>query len=76
MTDSAAGCTKLTLVHSDIVGLDKLDSGMNSEALQAQVEAGLITAEERVLLEASVAHFRASEPLMILTMLMACGEKP
>ena len=64
------------MVHSDIIGLDKLDSGLDPEALQAEVEAGLITAEERTLLEASITHFRASEPLMLITMVMVCGEKP
>jgi SAM-dependent methyltransferase len=75
-----AGFTKLELdsfpLHSDIVGFDKMLPKVDPIVWRSEVEAGRITEEEMQMLIASDEKYSASEPIAILTILMASGEKP
>ncbi|MDQ3706145.1 MAG: methyltransferase domain-containing protein [Chloroflexota bacterium] len=77
---SAAGFQDLDLeliiFHSDSVGLDLLLGGFNQEALQVQVEAGLLSQQDADTLWKAHTNFLNSEyPYMALVAFMACGTK-
>jgi len=68
--------TEALVRHSDALGIDKVFPKGDPAFLQADVEAGIITEQERELLANSIDEFYAGDPLVQLIVLMAYGEKP
>lgn len=68
--------TEALVRHSDALGIDNVFPKNDPSFLQADVESGLITEEEKALLIKSGDDFYAGDPLVQLIVLMACGEKP
>jgi ubiquinone/menaquinone biosynthesis C-methylase UbiE len=66
---------EIVAIHSDIVGIDAVAPKLSVERWQPEIEAGKITAHELKLLIDSSEHFHATQPLALILMLMACGEK-
>ena len=62
--------------HGDVYGIDTLAPRQGPDDFKPQLEAGLINEEEFHMLNASQEEFYSSDPLVIMTMLMACGTKP
>jgi ubiquinone/menaquinone biosynthesis C-methylase UbiE len=62
--------------HSDIVGLEALGPRPTAEDLAPLIEAGLITEAERDLILADQERFYASDPVIMLQVFLAYGEKP
>jgi ubiquinone/menaquinone biosynthesis C-methylase UbiE len=62
--------------HSDIAGMERSTSQSGAEAWKPILEEGRITQEEFDLLLASEERFYASDPMVMLVILVACGEKP
>lgn len=63
------------LDHSDVMGLDNLFPKGDPDYWKPILEEGKITEEEMHLLIASEDKFYASNPIVMLFILMACGEK-
>ncbi len=68
--------TEALVRHSDALGIDNVFPKSDPAFLQADVEAGIITEQERELLAQSTDEFYAGDPLVQLIVLIACGEKP
>jgi ubiquinone/menaquinone biosynthesis C-methylase UbiE len=64
------------IVHSELTDVTVLVPKPTYESMHALVEAGLINDQELALMLAETELFEASEPVIMLSMLMACGEKP
>jgi ubiquinone/menaquinone biosynthesis C-methylase UbiE len=63
--------------HSDEVGMDNLfPGGTGREALQPWVDAGKITEEEMEVLLRDEEHTSGPDAIIILQLVMVCGEKP
>jgi ubiquinone/menaquinone biosynthesis C-methylase UbiE len=64
------------LLHSDIMGLERLADDVDPALWQAMVDSGRITEAERTLILASIERFSQSDPIIQITVLMAGGRKP
>ena len=63
------------LLHSDIMGMGPLADDPDPEFWQGMVDAGSITAAERDTILAAIERFNGSDPIILLTILMAAGQK-
>ena len=66
---------EVIMAHSDVYGIEALAPQQGREAWTPLLDAGLITEEEMNVLQAADVEFQSSDPLVLLTLLMACGEK-
>ncbi len=64
------------IVHSELADVSILVPKPTREGMLPLLEAGLINEQELELMLAESELFEASEPVIMLPMLMACGEKP
>jgi len=64
------------IVHSALADVSVLVPKPTREGMTQLVEAGLINDQELEIMLDEVERFLASDPVIMLTMLMACGEKP
>jgi ubiquinone/menaquinone biosynthesis C-methylase UbiE len=75
-----AGFEKLDLeaiiMHSLLTDLTTLIPKPTYESMHPMVEAGLITEEELQIMLDDVDLFIASDPVIMIVMFMACGDKP
>lgn len=67
---------EVVMAHSDVYGIDTLAPRQGPEAWKHELEAGYITEEEFQMLRVADEEFYASDPLVLMTLLMVCGEKP
>ncbi len=68
---------EVVIAHSDLYGIEKLAPREGQEdTWKSLLVAGLITEDEVKVLRASDKEFYSSDPLVMLMLLMACGEKP
>lgn len=63
------------LLHSDIIGLEPLADDSDPVFWQVMLDEGRVTEEERDVILASIEKFNASDPIMIITALVAGGQK-
>lgn len=63
------------LLHSDIIGLEPLADDSDPVFWQVMLDEGRVTEEERDIILASIEKFNASDPIMIITALVAGGQK-
>jgi SAM-dependent methyltransferase len=64
------------IIHSALVDVTTLMPKPTREGMAQLVEAGLINEQELEILLDEVERFYASDPVSMITTLMACGEKP
>jgi ubiquinone/menaquinone biosynthesis C-methylase UbiE len=64
------------LDHSDVLGLENLLPKGSPDDWKPLLEEGKITEQEMQLLIAADERFYSSDPIAMLFILMACGEKP
>ncbi len=62
-------------MHSELTDVSGLIPKPTYESMHPLVEAGLINDHELELMLAETELFLTSEPVIMLSMLMACGEK-
>jgi ubiquinone/menaquinone biosynthesis C-methylase UbiE len=67
---------ELVAAHSDVVGLAALDHAYHPNAWKPELEEGLITQEEYETLSKFDEVFYASDPLVMIVLYLASGEKP
>lgn len=64
------------VAHSQLVDLSHVVPKPTPELLQPLVQMGIITDDEVSLIISDVDQFEASDPVIMLPILMACGQKP
>lgn len=64
------------LLHSDIIGIGPLADDPDPEFWQEMVDAGRISERERDTVLASIERFGASDPTILIMVLVASGQKP
>ena len=68
--------TEALVRHSDALGIDTVFPKIDQSFLDADVAKGIITEQEKEIMAKSIDDFYVSDPLVQLTVFMACGEKP
>lgn len=63
------------LLHSDIIGLEPLVDDLDPVFWQVMLDEGRVTEGERDIMLASIEKFNSSDPIVIITALVAGGQK-
>jgi ubiquinone/menaquinone biosynthesis C-methylase UbiE len=66
---------EMIMLHNDVVGTEKLTPKQTREDMIGLVTAGLVNEQELDMMLADQELFLSSDPIVMINLIMACGEK-